>query len=243
MSREDIALEGYGPGGGYQPAKFGLSLREALPILAALVIVELLRTYLGDRTTLVLLGAGLGALFLAAGTFLILDAQRLAKRAKRTAQRGARRLRIEGFILVMVGAAFATSCVLSLLGDHKVALLWLGRAYLAMVFVWLAIPLVRQFRPDGEELLDEAPISPRRRLVGAALLVLIVGILCVSSYLEYAGGYRSGRPELAFPAVIILFGLFVVSMPRNADAPVDMRPAWAIVAVPLAIFFYLMFSV
>ena len=111
MSREDVRLEGYVPGNGFQPALRGISRSDVLTLLAMVaygVITGLLRTYLGNRTTLVLLGAVVGALLLVGGTRQILHAERYGRGKT---EKGARQLRIVGIVLVVIGTAVLTLAV------------------------------------------------------------------------------------------------------------------------------------
>jgi hypothetical protein len=105
---EDIGIEGYQPGGGFQPAKLGISLREVLTLVAANAIVALLRAYLGNQETLVVLGLVWGAAFLAIGTREILNPER--REAGRT-EKGARRVRVQGIVLVVIGTAVMTLAI------------------------------------------------------------------------------------------------------------------------------------
>ena len=114
MSREDVRLEGYEPGNGFQPADFGFSLRDfrkALPFVATYVLIALLRSYLGNRAAIILLGGVMGALFLAVGIRDILRAERFEVGRTET---GARRIRIGGIVEVVFGTAGATASILFL---------------------------------------------------------------------------------------------------------------------------------
>jgi len=247
MSGKDIGLAGYEPGNGYQPARLGLSRRDlpqALAIVAGFAIITLLRTYLGDRATSAAMYSIVSAALLAAGIYQMLRAERFidAKTGK-----GARRVRIEGAVLALVGAGVATMCILCLWEGYAIDSRWLGFAYLAMVSMSLAFGtfplLARQLRPDGEEEPDEAPISPRRGLIIAVLLIVALAIMAGSPYLEEIEGLGRRGSALGFSISIVLLGLLAAIVPRNQDAEVDMRPAWAVTSVFLAIFIYFMFSV
>lgn len=111
MSREDVRLEGYEPGNGYQPSDFGLSLRDflrVLPFAAATVILFQVRNYLGSRAAFAFIIAQFGAGLLAVGAHNILRPERLKKGAT---EKGARRVRIGGIVEVAIGTAVMTLAI------------------------------------------------------------------------------------------------------------------------------------
>jgi hypothetical protein len=112
MSRQEIGFEGYEPGGGFQPAKLGPSLRELLPVVAVNVIIVLLREYLGNQAALAALGAVSGAAFLAIGSRDILNPERLE--LGRT-EKGARRVRVVAIVAIVIGTAAMTLALRSAL--------------------------------------------------------------------------------------------------------------------------------
>jgi hypothetical protein len=113
MSREDIRLEGYEPGGGFQLAKLvSISLREFLTLVAAYAIIALLRAYLGNQATLAALGAVSGAAFMAIGTRDTLNPER---REEGKTEKGARRVRIVGIVVIVIGTAVVTLALRSVL--------------------------------------------------------------------------------------------------------------------------------
>ena len=115
MSREDVRIEGYEPGSGFQPAVLGMSRRDvylALLLVANLVVSKLLESYLGSRATLAFVGAAaVGAVFLAAGIRQILNPEQWEKGKT---EKGARRFRIESIVAVMFGTAVMTLAMGSL---------------------------------------------------------------------------------------------------------------------------------
>jgi hypothetical protein len=114
MSGKDIGLEGYEPGGGFQPAKLGISrgeLKYLLVLAAILEITHLLRSYLGNPPTIALMGIAYGAAFAAIGARQILKPERWKSG---TTEKGARRLRIGGIVSVVLGTAGLTLAIRSL---------------------------------------------------------------------------------------------------------------------------------
>lgn len=111
MSGEDIGIEGYEPGGGFQPAKLGISrgeLKYLLVLAAILEIIHLLRTYLGNPPTIALMGIAYGAVYAAIGARRILKPERWESG---TTEKGARRLRIGGIVGVVLGTAVTTLAI------------------------------------------------------------------------------------------------------------------------------------
>ena len=107
MSREDIGIEGYEPGTGYQSA-LAFSRGDvllALGIVAYLAIMRLLREYLGNQAAWAVLGAVSGAALLALGTRATLNPERgeVGKTEK-----GARRIRVRGVVMIVIGGAVMT---------------------------------------------------------------------------------------------------------------------------------------
>lgn len=121
-------------------------------------------------------------------------------------------------------------------------ILLLGVALLLLT-LWTFPSLDRHLGRDEEDEQDAEQISPRRRLVVAVLFVLTMAIMGGSTYLEEVDGFGRRWSALAFSVAIILLGLLTLIVPRNENAQIDMRPAWLVIAVVFAIFFYLMFSV
>jgi hypothetical protein len=117
-------------------------------------------------------------------------------------------------------------------------LYFMGVVILCFAF-WMFPSLSRYLPVDEDDWRDDERISPRRRAVIASLLFLFLGALGFSTYMDRV----DGRSALVFAVAIALFGLLALALPRNEDAPIDMRPAWLVIAVLFAIFIYLMFSV
>jgi len=113
MRREDVGIEGYEPGGGFQPAKLGISrgeLKYLLVLAAILEIIHVLRSYLGNPPTIALMGIAYGAVFVAIGARQILNAEQCERGKTEKAAHG---IRIVGIVLVVIGTAVLTIAITS----------------------------------------------------------------------------------------------------------------------------------
>ena len=114
MSREDIGIESYAPGGGYRP--IGPSLRGFLKLLlcmaAYFAATELLRVYLDMNAVRAFGNAVMGLCIVSMGAHQILNAERLEAEAETEGVRG---IRVAGIIMVVFGTVFATLAVRSIL--------------------------------------------------------------------------------------------------------------------------------